>query len=281
MRPYRTLWLGALCGLSLIGVIEASELRLVSLSPHLTELLFAAGAGAQLVGVAEYSDHPAAAREIPRIGGHSGLDYERILALKPDLVFAWPSGNGHQSIQRLRDLGLRVEVSDPRSLDDIADDLERLGQLTGHLQQARRAADALRQRLLHLGRHYRRETPVRLFYQIWDRPLMTVSGQHILNQAMALCGGENLFADLDLLTPQVSREAVVLARPELILLPTEKSSAQAWQAVWQQLPDTGDWRFVMLDPDLLQRPTPRMLDGIEQLCRAINQAKPEEPLHER
>jgi iron complex transport system substrate-binding protein len=252
----------------------AGPLRLVSLAPHITELVFAAGAGGQLVGVAEYSDYPAEARLIPRIGGHGGLDYERILLLKPDRVLVWPSGNGQQALTRLQQLGLRVQAVEPRRLEDIADALESIGQLGPQAQQAKQRAEGLRLRLQQLRQRYAGRRPVRLFYQIWDRPLMTLSGGHILNQALELCGGQNPFAGVAALTPQVSPEAVLLSQPELILLPTDHETAQRWQAGWQQLASPSRaWRFAQLNPDLLQRASPRMLDGLEQLCAAIDQTR--------
>lgn len=249
--------------------------RIVSLSPHITELVFAAGSGDNLIGVAEYSDFPPQAGSIPRVGGHSGLDYEGILALRPDLVLAWPSGNGQQAIAKLQELGLRVETSEPKRLEDIPDEIERIGQLTGNPHVATQRAETLRQRLARLRQAFADRSRLRVFYQIWDRPLMTISGSHILDQAIALCGGINPFADLLPLTPQVNQEAVVLSRPDLLLLPADDKTAARWQQDWQRLAATAAWRFAQLDPDLLQRPTARMFEGVEQLCLAIDQARSE------
>jgi iron complex transport system substrate-binding protein len=255
---------------------EQKASRIISLSPHITELLFAAGAGDLLVGVAEFSDYPPEARILPRIGGHGGIDYEGIVALRPDLVVAWPSGNGPAVLQRLKALGLRVERSDPRTLAAIADDIERLGELAGLGAGARAAAERLRQQLSHL-RQQAGQRILRVFYQIWDRPLMTINGRHILSEAIDLCGGRNIFADLAPLTPRVSQEAVLLARPDLILLPADGPTAERWRSQWQAIPGFAAVRLQQLPPDLLQRPTPRMLEGIEQLCLLLRQVGESHP----
>ncbi|MEO5343117.1 MAG: cobalamin-binding protein [Gammaproteobacteria bacterium SHHR-1] len=272
-RRWRLCWLLAAIGWLLVEPTLAAPQRWISLSPHITELVFAAGAGDWLVGVAEHSDYPPAARAIPRVGGHGGLDYERILALRPDLVLAWPSGTGSRVMERLRALGLKLETSEPHSLSAIADDLERIGQLGPDPAIARQRAEQLRQRIIRLQRRHHLLRPVRVFYQIWDRPLMSINGEHILNQAIELCGGLNPFAELTTLTPHLSREAVLLSQPELVLLPVAEELAQRWQADWQRLPASADWQFAQLAPDLLQRPTPRMLDGVEQLCRALERVR--------
>jgi len=189
-------WLIFVCGALLMPMAQANvsvtddtgrEVRLaqpaqriVSLAPHITELLFSAGAGGRIVGVVEYSDYPPAAKKLPRVGAYNAVDMERILALRPDLVIAWASGNPPALIEQLRSLGLTVFLSEPRSLEDVASNLERFGQLAGTQTTAQAAADEFRRRLQALRVRYSDRKPVSVFYQIWHRPLMTVNGEHLI-----------------------------------------------------------------------------------------------------
>ena len=178
--------------------------RIVSLAPHLTELVYAAGAGARMVGAVEYSDFPPAARELPRVGSDAHISLEAVLALKPDLIVAWPNAGSVRSINRLGELGLPVFRSEPRELEDIATTLERLGVLAGTAAEAGRAARVFRARRLQLEKRYAARPKVRVFYQVWDRPLLTVNGDHVISKVIALCGGENVFAALPLIAPEVA-----------------------------------------------------------------------------
>jgi iron complex transport system substrate-binding protein len=247
--------------------------RIVSLAPHLTEQLFAIGAGGKIVGAVEYSDYPEQARAIPRIGGYSRLDLERILALQPDLVVGWQSGNDARAIERLQALGLVVYLSEPRRLPDIADGMARLGVLVGEPLQAQQQADAFRQRLEELRRKNRDGKARTLFYQIWNRPLMTVSGGHLINDVITLCGGRNIFAGLDVLTPTVSLEAVLAADPEVIIASGMGEERPEWLDEWKrwsQLQAVANNQLFVIDPNIIQRATPRLLLGAEQMCRFLH-----------
>ncbi len=248
--------------------------RIVSLAPHATELLFAAGAGSRVVGVVEYSDYPPAATRLPSVGSGIALDLERILQLKPDLVVAWHSGNSAAQVARLEQLGIPVFESEPRNFDTIASSLERLAHLAGTDATGERAAQAFRARLDSLRAAYRGRTPVSVFYQIWNKPLMTLNGAHLVSHALQVCGGRNVFAGLPQLTPTVSVEAVLKADPDAIVVSGRPQGA-----------DLADWRrFGMLkavahgnlfavDGGLLNRAGPRVLDGVEQLCADLDQAR--------
>lgn len=238
--------------------------RIVSLAPHLTELVYAAGAGLRMVGAVEYSDFPPPARELPRVGSDAQISLEAVLALKPDLIVAWPNAGSVRAINRLGELGLPVFRSEPRELEDIATTLERLGALAGTSAQAARAAQAFRARKAQLEKRYAARPKVRVFYQVWDRPLLTVNGDHVISKVIALCGGENVFAALPLIAPEVDAEAVLRAAPDVIL--TSRSDAQppSW------LPGT---RLFVVPADLIQRHTPRLLDGAERVCRALEDAR--------
>ena len=176
--------------------LKAPARRIVALAPHIAESLFAAGAGDKLVGTVDYSDYPPEAKKVPRVGGYSRVDLEAVAALKPDLVLAWESGNNMPQISKLKALGLTVYVSQPNKMENVADQLERLGQLAGSEAVARPAAERFRQRLEALRKANAGKPKVRTFYQIWKTPLMTVGGPQIISDAITLCGGENVFGHL-------------------------------------------------------------------------------------
>ncbi len=250
--------------------------RIISLAPHATELLFAAGLGDRLVGAAEYSDYPEAARAIPRIGGFDAFDMELILALEPDLVVGWRSGNPAPAIERLRVLGLTLYLSEPRTLVSIADEIEHLGRLGGSEEAANAAADAFRGRLGLLRARYSKRPAVRVFYQLWHRPLMTVGGTHLVSEVIRLCGGENVFGDLDALAPTVDREAVLARDPQAIVASGMDRARPEWLDDWRRWPDLAAvhrGNLFFIPPDLLQRHTPRMLDGAELFCRQLESAR--------
>jgi len=243
--------------------------RIVSLAPHLTELLYAAGAGSRLVGAVEFSDFPAAARALPQVGSDARIDLEAVLALRPELVVAWPNAGSLRAVERLAQLGLPVFRSEPRELDDVARTLQRLGRLAGSQAQAESAAAAFRARAAALEKRYAAQRKVRVFYQIWDRPLLTVNGDHIISKVITLCGGENVFAGLPLLVPEVDREAVLRANPEAIVASGSNDAQPQWLEMWRQFPGlaaAARGQLYAIPADLIQRQTPRILDGAERLC---------------
>jgi iron complex transport system substrate-binding protein len=254
--------------------------RIVTLSPHLTEIAFAAGAGDQLVGVVEYSDYPEAAKHIARIGDNRALDLERIAALKPDLILAWRHGNAETQLEALRALGIPIYLSAPRSVDDVATTLTRLGRLFGTEVQADRAAADYRARIAALRARYARARPVSVFYQVWDDPLMTLNGNHWISDVIALCGGRNVFAQAEPLVPTVSTEAVVAANPDAILTadagatPSDSPTPglKRWQA-WPALTAVAQGNLFVLDGDLIDRPTPRLADGAALVCADLERAR--------
>ena len=250
--------------------------RIVSLAPHITEMLHAAGAGERIVGAVEYSDYPPAARSVARIGSYTRLDIERVLALKPDLAIGWASGNHRADLEKLEQLGIPLYVSEPRRLEDVAGNLERFGELAGSAAVARRAADDFRARRAALHKQYSARPAVRMFYEIWNQPLMTVNGEQVISDVVRLCGGENVFADLKTLAATINVEAVLAADPEAIVASGMDEQRPEWLDDWRRYPML---RAVQRDnlffipPDLLQRHTPRLLDGAEQLCRALETAR--------
>jgi iron complex transport system substrate-binding protein len=250
--------------------------RIVSLAPHVTEMLFAAGAGGKIVGAVEYSDYPQAARAIPRVGSFSRIDLERLLALKPDLAIGWKNGNHSADLERLEQLGVTLYVTDPHRLEDVASDIERLGLLAGSGPAARQAVGAFRARRAALQRQYGARPPVRVFYQIWNQPLMTVNGEHVISDVMRLCGGVNVFADLPLLAPSLDVEAVLRADPDAIVASGMAEERPEWLDHWRRWPMLRAVRqdnLFFIPPDLMQRHTPRLLDGAERLCRALEMVR--------
>ena len=257
-------------------VLAAPAQRIVSLAPHVTELLYAAGAGAKVVGVVQYSDYPEAAKALPRVGGYTAVDMEAVVALKPDLVIAWKSGNRNQQYDRLEKLGIPVFVNEPRSLDDVARSLETFGRLAATSTEAGVAAAAFRARRDALAARYAQRPPVEVFYQIWNKPLMTINGKHLISDVMALCGGHNVFAELPILAPTVTEEAVLAAAPQVIVASGMGDSRPEWLDSWRRwttLPAVVRDNLFFIPPELLQRHTPRILDGATRLCEQLEQAR--------
>lgn len=256
--------------------LAAPAQRIVSLAPHVTEMLFAAGAGERVVGAVDYSDYPEAAKRIARVGGYTRIDLEAVAAMRPDLVIGWQSGNREGDLNRLQALGIPVYLSEPRKLDDVARNLERLGRLAGTESTAQAAASAFRARRDHLAATYSGRDKVRVFYQIWDRPLMTVNDHHLIADVIRLCGGANVFGEVAHLTPTIGVEAVLAANPELIVASGMGEARPEWLDQWARWPQLEAARrdnLFFIAPELIQRHTPRILDGAERLCGQIDTAR--------
>ena len=255
--------------------LKQAPQRIISLAPHATELLFAAGAGARIVGAAEYSDYPDAAKRIPRVGG-ALLDLEAIAALRPDLIVAWADGNPPAQLQRLKQLGIPLYLSAPKLLDDIPVGLERLGQLLGTENVARPAAAHYRAELQRLRHTYDGQKKLRVFYQVWDEPLLTINGTHIISDALTTCGAENIFAQLPTLTPTVSVENILQADPDAIVTSSQDTQRparlDAWRR-WSRLSAVRNNRLFFVHADWIDRPAPRILLGVAELCGLLDQAR--------
>ena len=250
--------------------------RIISLAPHVTEMLFAVGAGKQIVGAVDYSDYPEAAKAIPRVGGYNGFDLEAIVALKPDLVVAWRSGNSAAAVEKLKQLGLKIYLSEPEALDDVATDLEHLSVLSGHVAEGQRAANDYRTELKRLQQRYAGAAKVRVFYQIWNRPLMTINGQHLIGHVIDLCGGQNIFASLPTLAPQVDLEAVILANPEVIIASGMGAKRPDWLDEWRRWPQLAAVKsgsIYVISPDIINRLSPRILLGAAQMCEQLQEVR--------
>jgi iron complex transport system substrate-binding protein len=260
--------------------LKAPARRIVTLAPHAAESLFAAGAGERLVGTVEYSDYPSEAKKVPRVGGYSRIDLEAVAALKPDLIIAWESGNNLSQVDKLKALGMTVYISQPNKMENVADQLERLGQLAGTEAAANAAATRFRQRLEGLRAANAGKPKIRVFYQIWKSPLMTIGGPQIISDAITLCGGENVFGNLKQMAPTVSVEAVLEADPEAIIATGMGDAQPEWLHDWDKwtrLTAVKRGNLFHINPDIMQRHTPRILDGAEKLCAHLDVARSHRP----
>jgi iron complex transport system substrate-binding protein len=250
--------------------------KVIAMSPHVTELLFAAGGGDRIIGAVSYSDYPEAAKRIPHIGSNRQIDMERVIAMRPDLIVVWMHGSSERQIEQLRALGIPLFHSEPRKLDDIAASLVKLGKLMGTDKVAEPAAADLRARLASLALKYANRPPVRMFYQVWDKPLYTLNGSHIVSDAIRLCGGENIFADLKVTAPVVDVEAVLQSDPEAIFSSAERSEADGGTRLWEpflKLTAVRRANLFRIDGNLLNRPGPRMIAGTAALCEKLELAR--------
>jgi len=251
--------------------------RIISLSPNITELVFAAGAGDKLVGVSSYSDYPDVAKSIPGIGDSSSLDLERIVVLKPDLVIAWNSGNKVADIDKLERLGLTVFITEATKLEDIPRLLRKIGKLAGTLAIAELAASAFEAELRKIKQRYRSRQQVEVLYLIWHRPLMTVSDNHIISDIINICGGINVFAAAPSLTLVISAESILGADPQIIISSMPLVSPETGtRELWQRFPHIRAVRnnhLFFVHPDLIHRQTPRMLQAAKTVCEQLESVR--------
>jgi iron complex transport system substrate-binding protein len=256
--------------------LERPAQRIVSLAPHVTEQLFAAGAGAKLVAASEYSDYPEEAKRLPRVASSGAVDLEKLLALKPDLVVAWRLEATAASLSRLEALGFPVFYSEPRRLAQIPDSIEALGELAGTGETAQPLADRLRGELARLGAEYRSRRPVSVFYQISERPLITLGGRQFVSDAIELCGGRNVFAESPLMAPQVNVEGVLAVDPEAIITARPDPSDRSWQAFWRRFPGmraVQNDNLFAVPMNEMHRHGPRAVGATAVLCRHIDEAR--------
>ena len=259
-----------------VVVLSKPAQRIVSLAPHATELIFAAGGGDRIVGTVEYSDYPAAALNIARVGNHQQIDIERIIALKPDLLVVWLHGSSERQLEHLRKLNIPFFYSEPRKLSDIPDSVVRIGKLMGTEKQAEQTAAAERAELARLGAQYRNRSPVRTFYQVWGKPVYTLNGEHILSDVFRLCGGVNVFAQLSVTAPTVSVESVLLENPEVMITGGRKVKKTSGLEIWEPYPNllaVKNGNLFPIDGDLLNRAGPRMIQGAAVVCEKMEQAR--------
>jgi iron complex transport system substrate-binding protein len=255
-------------------------MRVVTLAPHLTELVFAAGAGERLVGTLDTSDYPPAARTVARIGDVTHIDAERLLALHPDLVISWGDGSPADQLALLKRLGLPLLSLEQHQLADVAESIERLGTVFGTEAVAAPAAARLRAELATLAARYRGERRLRVFYQVWSTPLYTLGGRHVATEMLAVCGAENLFADQPRGAFMVDEESVYARDPDAIALAGTVREAAEWRARWgvrAPLRAVAAGAVFVLDPDLVNRMGPRIGAGTRALCERLAEARARAP----
>jgi iron complex transport system substrate-binding protein len=272
-----------LAGMHRSDAAEAAP-RIISLSPHITELLFAAGAGERVVGVDDLSDYPPAVAGIARVGEPATLDVEALLKLKPTLVVLWDSGTPARRKEELERLNLKLYVTEQRRLDDIGTALLEFGNLAGTEQWAAAAAAHYRSELAQLRAQFAARPRLKVFFQVWDRPLYTLSGGHVVTEVLSLCGGDNVFADLTTLAPAIDKEAVLARDPDVILIGATGAEGARQTADWGAF---GKLRAVRLhqvytvDPSLIGRMAPRILQGVREVCGLLDSARANSDVHRR
>ncbi|WAM53935.1 cobalamin-binding protein [Vreelandella venusta] len=250
--------------------------RIATLSPGATELTYAAGAGDQVVAVVSYSDYPPEAKEVVSVGSHTRIDLEALVGLAPDLVIGWVTGNPAEQLETLEALGMPVFYIEPRNFEGVASAIERLARLAGTESDGQAVADNFRLRMAELAAQYRDREPVRTFYQVWDEPLMSVNDAHLIGQVIEICGGVNVFGEQARLVPRIDDEAVLAANPEAIVAGGMGEENRHWLTQWEQysnLTAVANDNLFFVPPSLIQRPTPRLMEGSQILCEKLDIAR--------
>ena len=250
--------------------------RIVALAPHIVENLYSAGAGDKLVGVVSYSDFPDEAKNVPEVGTYNAFSLEQVLALNPDLVVMWGSGNGMQTLSTFEALGIPVYVSELRQLSDVPKSIRNLSQLAGTPAIGEAEASRIETELNALHRRYGEKRSLSVLYQIWNDPLQTVNGEHLISEIISLCGGYNIFGDARSLAPRVSIESVLLRDPDAIVASGMGEARPEWLDQWRAYPSltaVADEALFFVNPDHLQRPSARIVLGAQSLCQQLDQIR--------
>jgi iron complex transport system substrate-binding protein len=249
--------------------IAAPAQRVITLSPGATELMFAAGAGDKVMAVVNYSDYPPAALELPLIGSHTRVDMEALMALNPDLVVTWVTGNPPAQVELLQELGVSTFAIEPRTFAGVSSVIERLATLAGTEPEGFDEAERFRIGIAALTQQYAGVEPIPVFYQVWEKPLMTVNNEHLIGKVLKLCGGVNVFGDMQRLIPRISTEVVLQADPDAILTGSVDGVSDDQLDEWKKYAgltavEKNNLFFVPASP--ISRPTPRLLDAIQTVC---------------
>ena len=253
--------------------------KMIALSPHLAELVYEAGAQNKLAGTVGFADFPPEAGQIPRVGSYNTWDVEKIMALQPDVVLVWFSARGEHAVERLKNLGFKVYVSEPRKFADISRTIRDIGSMSGTGHIASEKAGDFERAIADLRQKYINSDKVRVFYQVWRPPLVTINGKQLINQVFKLCGGENVFADLPALAPVIDTESLLQANPDVMIGGARMEDRQQWLAEWHRWPELQAVKsnnLFFVDPDLLSRQSSRMLDGASQVCGLIERVRQKE-----
>jgi len=250
--------------------------RIVALAPHIVENVYSAGAGAQLVGVVAHSNYPAEALTLPIVGGYEQTNHEKIIELNPDLIIGWETGNSHSSLNRLRELGYPIYVDQPNNLKDVAKSVRDIGILSGNVELANKAADEYLETLSKMRSKYQDVASLTVFYQVWNSPLHTINGKHIISDAINICGGNNIYADEFAVSPVVNIESVLDRNPDAIIAGGMSSARPEWLDDWKAWPSlkaVSNDNLFFVNPDHIQRHTVRLLLGLESICSQLDQAR--------
>jgi iron complex transport system substrate-binding protein len=256
--------------------VPVQNCRIVSLAPGTTAMLYAAGAGHCLVGTIAHSKEPAAAEKIPVVGDAETLDFENLMALRPTVVVVAVDVVQRVRIDRIRALGIPVYQVHVTSLGQMPTSIRGLGALTATQAAAEHEAGRLENELAAIAGRYRGRPAVRVLYQIWDQPIYTIGGKHVINDALTLCGASNIFADLSTAAPAVTREAAVLRNPDLILVSAPPSAADEWRAAWARFPTLNAVRNQHVLPftdERMDRMGPSVVEATAGLCELIDRAR--------
>ncbi|MGH1487087.1 MAG: cobalamin-binding protein [Cellvibrionaceae bacterium] len=256
--------------------LEKPAQRVVALAPHIVENVFSAGAGDLLVGAVNYSDYPAIAKTIPRVGNIQGVSVESIVALKPDLVLGWSSGHSKNVTQKLIDLGITVYLDEPKKLEEVAKSIRDVGLLTGRQVFAEQSATRYLNKLADLQKYYQGRSSVSMLYQVWNNPLQAMSGNHVIGDVIRLCGGANIYEKEPVIAPKISMESVISRNPQAIVASGMGEERPDWLDEWLQwesLLAVQQQHLFFIPPDLIQRHTARLLQGAEILCEQLEQVR--------
>lgn len=259
--------LPGLLALLVCSALPAEPLRVVSLAPSMSEIMLELQADDLLVGVLDGGEQPAALRELPSVGRQGQLDLERLLSLRPDLLLLWPGSVPPAQRDQLKRLGIATYSAEPHDIDQLIEQIEAIAERIGRAEQGHRYAQALRDRLRQLRQQYRRDEPLQVFYQVWDRPLYTLGGRQVVSDALAVCGARNVFADLTQAAPQVNVESVLLRNPQVILA-GDQAQLESWKA-WPQLSAVADDRLLVVPDKGLERPSGQMIEATARLCALL------------
>lgn len=249
--------------------------RIVTLSPHSTELVYDIGAGKQVIATTRFSDYPKETANLPTVGDVHQLDIEKIISLKPDLIVLWPSGSTAKQMAVLASTGIPIYRSNPQKLEQIPASLMKLGQLTGHADEAQKAAEQWQNQYNAIRQQYQNRKQITVFYQVFDHPIYTIGGKQVINEAIAVCGGKNIFSDLRMPSPVVDVETVLERNPDTIIS-TGGTSGDNGLGLWKSYPSLNavkNSNLYTINPDLISRPGPRIVKGIQHLCESIENTR--------
>nr|WP_256435653.1 cobalamin-binding protein [Aliikangiella sp. G2MR2-5] len=250
--------------------------RIVALSPHSVEMLYAIGAGDRIVGTVEHADFPEKAKEIPRIGNYVGVNIEELVALKPDLVVGWKTGNKQSDLKKIASLGFDLFYTHPLSVAEVGEDMLRLGKKVGKVNEANTAVEKMNRRYQSIKQRFSDKEKVRVFYQLWYDPIRTVGPDSWVEALIEDCNGKNIFDDASTDYPIVSLESVLAKNPQTIVMASHSEKVKSRQMIWDKwnnISAVKHEQLYVIDGSLLLRASPRALDGLEMLCGLIDKAR--------